>query len=246
MLPQRWNFELSVATGDATCTIAGNKKILHKRHIEHRRNFYLFGMEHIIHLQKDERLAEIIIEPVKELRMHKNVMLTLIGSIMSQQLSTKVADVIHGRFLALYGGKEPSPQQILDTPLTTLRSIGLSNAKTNYVHNVAKFCIDEKMTDKKLMAMSNDEVIELLTQIKGVGRWTVEMLLMFTLGREDVFAVDDLGLQQSIIKLYKLRKSDKKKLREKLLRISKKWSPYRTYACMYLWRWKDNKPIMEK
>jgi len=86
-------------------------------------------------------------------------------------------------------------------------------------------------------------VIELLTQIKGVGRWTVEMLLMFTLGREDVFAIDDWGIQQSMIKLYKLDALEKKELREKLTKISLKWSPYRTYACIYLWKWKDNAPI---
>ena len=201
-------------------------------------------MEHIAHFQKkDKRLIKIIGEPVSELRRRKNIPLTLIESIMSQQLSTKVADVIHTRFLALYGSKEPTLQQILDTPLTTLRSIGLSNAKTTYVHNVAKFCVEYNITDKKLNVMANEEVIELLTQIKGVGRWTVEMLLMFTLGREDVFAIDDLGLQQSMIKLYKLNASDKKQLRERLLKISSKWSPYRTYACMYLWRWKDGKMI---
>lgn len=201
-------------------------------------------MEHITHFQKrDKRLAKIIHEPLKELRMLKNVPLTLIASIMSQQLNTKVADVIHKRFLALYDGKEPALQQILDTPLSTLRSIGLSHAKTTYVHNVAKFCIEHNITDKKLNSMTNEEVIELLTQIKGVGRWTVEMLLMFTLGREDVFAIDDLGLRQSMVKLYKLDTSDKKQLREKLLKISSKWSPYRTYACMYLWRWKDGKVI---
>lgn len=87
--------------------------------------------------------------------------------------------------------------------------------------------------------MSNEEIIDHLTQIKGVGKWTVEMILMFTLGREDVFAVDDLGIQQSITKLYKLNKSDKKLMREKMLQLSTKWSPYRTYACMYLWGWKD-------
>jgi DNA-3-methyladenine glycosylase II len=161
-------------------------------------------------------------------------------------LSTKVAQVIHKRFLALYNDKEPTLQQILDTPLTTLRSIGLSNAKTNYVHNVVKFCIEHDITDKKLNVMTNMEVIELLTQIKGVGRWTVEMLLMFTLGREDVFAIDDLGLQQSMIKLYKLERLDKKQLHEKLIKISTKWSPYRTYACMYLWKWKDNNALITK
>lgn len=203
-------------------------------------------MVYVAHLKKDKKLAKIIVEPVSKLRTHKNIPLTLIESIMSQQLSTKVAQVIRKRFLALYNPKEPTLQQILDTSLTTLRSIGLSNAKTSYVHNVAKFCIEQDITDKKLNAMSNMEVIELLTQIKGVGRWTVEMLLMFTLGREDVFAIDDFGLQQSMIKLYKLGALDKKQLREKLLKISAKWSPYRTYACIYLWQWKDNNAFITK
>ena len=87
--------------------------------------------------------------------------------------------------------------------------------------------------------MSNEEVMEYLLPIKGVGKWTVEMLLMFMLGREDVFAVDDLGIQQAMIHLYKLDPTDKKGMREKMLKISAKWSPYRTYACMHLWQWKD-------
>ena len=87
--------------------------------------------------------------------------------------------------------------------------------------------------------MGNEEVLDLLTQIKGVGKWTVEMILMFTLGREDVFAIDDLGLKQSVIKLYKIKETDKKLLRGKIEKISLNWSPYRTYASRYLWGWKD-------
>lgn len=200
-------------------------------------------MEHVEHLRRDKKLAAIVVEPFHALRFHKNIALNLMASIMSQQLNTKVADIIYNRFLAIYKGKEPTPKQVLNTPFETLRAIGLSNAKVNYVHNVARFCIENKITDKKLLAMSNDEVIELLTQIKGVGRWTVEMLLMFTLGREDLFALDDLGLQNAIIKLYKLKIDNKKELKEKILKISSKWSPYRTYACLYLWKWKDNKPL---
>jgi DNA-3-methyladenine glycosylase II len=90
--------------------------------------------------------------------------------------------------------------------------------------------------------MSNEEIIEKLTQIKGVGRWTVEMLLMFSLGREDVFAVDDWGIQTTMIKLYNLDATDKKALKEKMLKLSEKWAPYRTYACLHLWGWKDNTP----
>ena len=199
-------------------------------------------MEYVTHLQKDKKLAKTIGADLHELTLHKNIPVRIMASIISQQLSTKVAKVIFKRFLELYNGKEPKPQQVLDTPATTLRSIGLSNAKVSYVHNVAAFCIEHKITDKKLLAMGNDEIIDLLVQIKGIGRWSVEMLLMFTLGREDVFAVDDLGIQQAMCKLYKLDFDNKKEMKERMLKISAKWSPYRTYACLHLWRWKDNTP----
>jgi DNA-3-methyladenine glycosylase II len=201
-------------------------------------------MEYLKHLQKDKKLAGIFGKEVFELTLHPNIPLRLMASIMSQQLNTKVAKVIFHRFLDLYKGKEPKPKQVLDTPFEQLRGIGLSNAKVGYVQNVANFCTAQKITDKKLLAMTNEEIIELLTQIKGVGKWTVEMLLMFTLGREDVFAVDDLGIQQAMIKLYKLDTTDKKKMKEQMLQLSEKWSPYRTYACLYLWGWKDNPPAL--
>ncbi|MGN6212157.1 DNA-3-methyladenine glycosylase family protein [Parafilimonas sp.] len=204
-------------------------------------------MEYIEHLSKDKKLAAFINGPVHErIQPHKNIPVQLIGSIMSQQLSTKVADVIYKRFLALYNDKPPKPQQIIDTPNEMLRAIGLSNAKVNYVKNVAVFCMEHKVTDKKLHAMSNEDIIALLTQIKGVGKWTVEMLLMFALGREDVFSIDDYGVRSAMIKIYKLEKLDKKKLNERLLKISGKWSPYRTYGCLYCWHLKDNAPVVEK
>ena len=204
-------------------------------------------MDYITHLKKDKKLAPFITAPVHErIKPHKNIPLALIGSIMSQQLNTKVAAIIYKRFLALYNNKPPKPQQISDTPNEILRSIGLSNAKVSYVKNVSVFCVDHKITDKKLLAMSNEEVIELLTQIKGVGKWTVEMLLMFALGREDVFSVDDYGVRSAMIKMYKLEKLDKKKLYVKLIKIADKWSPYRTYGCLYCWRWKDNAPVVRK
>ncbi len=200
-------------------------------------------MEYVLHLSKDKKF-KILINGKKpfKLKKRKNVHNYLCASIMSQQLSTKVADVIHKRFLNLFGNIDPTPEQILNTPFETLRGIGLSNAKTNYVQNVARFAIEKGIDHKHLNKLTDEEVIEYLTQIKGVGRWTTEMLLMFALGREDVFAVDDLGIQNAMIKLYKLDASDKKKLKENMLRISKKWSPYRTYACVHLWRWKDNRP----
>ena len=170
------------------------------------------------------------------LTTHPNYYLKLCHSILSQQLSTKVATVIRDRFMALYGGRFPTPQQILDTKVEAFRGIGFSNAKANYVHNVARFTMDEGMEDAKLDAMTDEEVIKYLTPIKGVGRWTVEMLLMFTMGREDVFAVDDLGIQNAMCALYNIKKADKKKMKAKMLKISAAWSPYRSYACLHLWR----------
>jgi len=199
-------------------------------------------MEYIEHLSKDKKLKKIIDQQGSiTLVKRKNIHLDLCSSIMSQQLSTKVAAIIHKRFIQLYNGK-PSPQQVLDTSFEVLRGIGLSNAKTRYVQNVSRFAIEKGLDFNKLRKLSNEEVIVYLTQIKGVGRWTAEMMLMFTLGREDVFAIDDLGIQQAMVKLYGLKFSDKKKLKENLLSISQRWSPFRTYACLHLWNWKDINP----
>lgn len=203
-------------------------------------------MHYAKHLSKDEKLKKLIKEHGPfELKKQKNLYLYLCYSIMSQQLSTKVARVIRQRFIDIYGG-EPTPQQVVDTPFEKLRAIGLSNAKVNYVQNVARFEIEKGMGHKKLSKMSNEEVIEYLTQIKGVGRWTTEMLLMFALCREDIFAPDDLGLQQAVIGLYDLKHRKKKIMQARIIKIAEQWSPYRTYACLYLWRWKDNPPALNK
>ena len=192
-------------------------------------------------LCKDKKLAKLIAvqQEITQLKSHKNICLRLCASIMSQQLSTKVAKVLYHRFLDIYEGQEPTPQQIAATPYDTLKAIGLSNAKTQYVLNVAQFALENDVTDKRLRKMSDEDIIALLTQIKGVGRWTVEMLLMFTLGREDVFAVDDYGIQVAMKNLYKLDDSNKKLFKEKLIKLADKWRPYRTYACLHLWQWKD-------
>ncbi len=198
-------------------------------------------MQHIRHLGKDRKLQKLLSsqEP-HTLQVKKNIYLHLCGSIMSQQLNTKVAAVIQQRFLALYGKKTPSAKDIVNTPFEILRAIGLSNAKVQYVYNVCDFFIENNVTDARLHKMEDEPVIAFLTQIKGVGRWTAEMILMFGLGREDVFAADDLGIQQAMTKLYKLDPSDKKQLKQQMISISDKWRPYRTYACRYLWNWKDN------
>ncbi|MCU0384567.1 MAG: DNA-3-methyladenine glycosylase 2 family protein [Flavihumibacter sp.] len=201
-------------------------------------------MSYLDHLSLDKKMASILDGEPFVIKKQKRLDFYLCSSIMSQQLSVKVATVIKQRFLGLYEGNPPHPQQILETPFETLRGIGLSNAKVNYVQNVARFALEEGMDYKKLDKLSNEEIIAYLTQIKGVGRWTVEMLLMFAMAREDVFAIDDLGIQQAMIKLYRLNDADRKLFREKMLKISKKWAPFRTYACVHLWRWKDNGPAV--
>jgi DNA-3-methyladenine glycosylase II len=199
-------------------------------------------MEHISHLNKDKKLAKVLKSQAPfELSKRNHIHLQLCSSIMSQQLSTKVAAVIYERFLQLFTQKNPTPHHVLEIPFEDLRAIGLSNSKTHYVRNVCEFFIEQKLSDAKLHRMSDEELLTLLTQIKGVGQWTVEMLLMFAFGREDVFSHGDFGIQQAMIRLYELDPSDKKALKKEMLQLSKKWSPYRTYACRYLWNWKDGK-----
>ncbi len=202
-------------------------------------------MHYVKHLSKDEKLKKLIKEHgTFELKKQKDLCLYLCYSIMSQQLSSKVALVLRKRFIDLYGG-EPTPQQIVDTPFEKLRGIGLSNAKVSYVQNVARFEMEKGLDPKKLDKMSNEEAIEYLTQIKGVGRWTSEMLLMFALCREDIFSPGDEGLRQAVIGLYDLKHRKKKIMMARIVQIAEQWSPYRTYACLYLWRWKDNPPLKE-
>ena len=199
-------------------------------------------MEHIAHLSKDKKLKKLISGlPPMTLKKSKPIYLELVFSIISQQLSTKVAQVIQGRFLDLFDTRKPGCDEILSVPFEQLRAVGLSNAKTVYVREVCQFFIQHKLEDKALQRLADEELIALLTQIKGVGRWTSEMILMFSMAREDVFAADDLGIQQAMARLYQLDATDKKQFREQMLKISAKWSPYRTYACRYLWAWKDGK-----
>ncbi len=200
-------------------------------------------MKHLEVLAADKKLAPALSVNFNVLEKRKNVPLRLMSAIMGQQLSTRVAKIIYDRFINLFDGREPSPHQVLKLTDEQLRSIGLSNAKVQYVKNVAAFWTEHALTDAAFEFLDNDEMIDLLTQIKGVGRWTVEMLLMFTLGREDVFAVDDLGIQKAMTALYKLEQLPIKERKEKMIKLSKKWHPYQSYACLYLWNWKDTAPL---
>ena len=198
-------------------------------------------MDYQQHLKKDKKFAPLLAEAYHTIKKRKNTPVRLMASIISQQLSTKVAAIIFSRFLDLFDGKEPSCEQVLKC--TNLRSIGLSQSKVHYIQNVAEFFIANQITDKQLYAMEPDAIIDLLTQIKGVGKWTVQMLMLFSLGQEDVFALDDLGIQQAMTRLYKIKFETKKELHTKMLAISSKYTPYSSYACLNLWQWKDQGAI---
>lgn len=203
-------------------------------------------MEYIRHLSKDIVFRKLLAgqDPVK-LTRKRNIFLSLCSSIISQQLSTRVAAVINNRFLSLYDKLRPDPADVLNTPVQTLRSIGLSNAKAEYIQHVARFALEQGITGSRLNKMDNDELIRYLTQIRGVGQWTVEMLMMFTLAREDVFPVGDLGIQTAVSALYGLDRMNKKGFTREMLELSQQWAPYRTYACIHLWRWKDTQPVIQ-
>lgn len=193
----------------------------------------------IQHLSRDPKLKVVIADTDAEWpNAGDDIYFNLIRAIVYQQLSGKAAATIHGRFIDLFPEAYPYPEELLALDLPTLRSAGLSRQKSTYIQNVAAFFQQENLIGKDLADQDDEEVIQYLTQIKGVGRWTVEMLLMSTLNRPDVLPLDDLGIQQAIQKLYGFEDKGKS-LKKRMLAIAEPWRPYRTYASLYLWRWKD-------
>lgn len=158
----------------------------------------------------------------------------LLESIVSQQLSIKAADTIFGRVKSLFADTIPQPTMLLQTPDDTLRRAGLSYQKIAYIKSVADAFLRDLIDHRQIKKMTDEEVIAQLTQIKGVGQWTAEMILIFTLNRPDVFSLGDLGLRNAIKNLYGI--TDK----EKMLQLSQTWSPYRSTASWYLWRSLEN------
>lgn len=166
----------------------------------------------------------------------------LVESIIGQQLSVKAAASIRQRFKGLFGGRMPSPAEILTKSVDDLRAVGFSRAKAAYVRDLAEHVLDGRVTFDHLPNLTNEEIIKELTDVKGIGEWTVHMFLMFCMGRPDVLPVGDLGIKNGIRQLYGLEQAPTP---EQIKDLAKKyqWAPYQSIACWYIWKSLDNKPM---
>jgi len=174
---------------------------------------------------------------------HTDPYKALVHSIMSQQLSTKAAATIARRFDDLFGGRFPSPAQVLEMPEDRLRSVGLSGMKVSFVRDLARRVHEGSLHLDALDDMSDEAVISELTKVKGIGRWTAEMFLMFRLQRPDILPVGDLGIVNAMKRAYGLRKTP---TAARMMRIAESWRPYRSIGCWYLWASLDNKPVPDE
>ncbi len=178
------------------------------------------------------------------IRPHANHYQELVDSIISQQLSVKAAASIEKKFCNLFGSDEfPSPTQILKKDVDTLRSAGLSRAKAIYVQDLALSVLEGRVKFDHFDELTNDEIINELTQVKGIGEWTAHMFLMFSLGRTDILPVGDLGIKNGIQKLYKLKKLPGKDEIESIA-LKNKWHPFESIASWYVWQSLDNTPAL--
>ena len=193
----------------------------------------------------DPILAPIITEAgTAIINPHKNYYAALVESIISQQLSVKAAATIFKRFLNLFPGDTfPTPDQILEKDITALRAVGLSRQKSSYIQDLAVKVIKKTVRFDHLDGLSNEAIIKELTQIKGVGIWTVHMFLLFCMGRMDVLPTGDLGIKNGIFALYGLNEKPMPELIEQIA-IEHKWHPYESVASWYIWYSLDNTPVI--
>lgn len=186
------------------------------------------------YLKKSDQTLGKIIEKTGVLgwEFSGNYFLDLVDSIVGQQLSGKAAATIFNRFKSILHN-DIRPETILATPDEKLRESGTSWSKISYIKNLARATKKHEIAFERFDQMGDEEIVMVLTQVKGIGRWTAQMFLMFSMGRPDVFSYGDLGLRKSIKRLYGF---DKEPTKEEAEKIAEKWKPYRTVACRYLWR----------
>lgn len=190
------------------------------------------GVKHLS--TNDITLATIIKKIGKcNLNSHNNYYYSLLGSIVSQQLSSKAADVIFDRFLNYFG--DPEPQAVLNADALEIRQLGLSNSKVKYVKDLSAKILSKEISFRGIQNKPDEQIITELTKVKGVGEWTVHMFLIFTLGRLNVLPTGDQGIKRAMMNVYKLKElPDDKKMRK--IAAKYKWDPYCSIACWYLWK----------
>ncbi len=194
---------------------------------------------------KDKKMAKLIESfPKPKLRRNKNYFRVLTQAIIFQQLNGKAAQTILDRFIALYPKVSfPKPEQVLKSTTNKLRKAGLSERKASYIKDLARAFNEKEIQPRKISSMTDDEIREKLIQVKGIGNWTVDMFLMFTLNRTDILPVGDYGIKKGFQLLYKLDSLPDESFMEKK---AKKWIPYRTLASRYIWQVADNNMLSKK
>ena len=189
------------------------------------------------HLSREPTIAPLIDRYTpKERDDHGgDVYFGLLRSIAYQQLSGRAAGTIFGRFLDLFPDGYPHPERLLELSVADLRAVGMSRPKAAYLHNVAEYWLEHKLIDQDWAVLNDAAILDLLTQIKGVGQWTVEMVLIFVLKRPDLLPIDDLVVRRNLIALFGLQALRGKALNAALVAAAEPWRPYRSYASRYLW-----------
>ena len=184
-------------------------------------------------LNKDKKLKKII-SSVGEcnIRTISNPFEALVEAIITQQISDSAGKSISLKFKNLFGKKYPTPSDVVKLTIEQIKSIGLSRMKAEYIFDISQMIVNKKLDFKIFKKMSNEDVISELTKIRGIGRWTAEMYLIFALGRMDIFPLGDLGLINGIKKLYELENPST----DEILEITNSWIPYRTIGTWYIWR----------
>lgn len=192
----------------------------------------------------DPILGEVIKNaPLPAFVPHKNYYQELVESIISQQLSVKAAATILKRFKELFSTDFPVPEDLLATDIEVLRSVGLSRQKASYIKDLATRVLEGSVQFSHLDSLSNQEVIDELVQIKGVGVWTVHMFLLFCMGRLDVLPTGDLGIKNGMYKLYALAEKPSPQDME-MIALNNSWHPYESVASWYIWHSLDNQPAL--
>lgn len=192
----------------------------------------------VAHLRQSDPHMAALVDRVGELHIpvEPDLWRSLVGAIVGQQLSVAAARTIRGRIAALGQAEFPAPEEILELSDETLRGAGLSRAKVIYVRDLAAHWIAGELNPAEIRDLPDEAVIERLVRVKGIGRWTAEMVLLFSLARPDVLAVDDLGLRIGAQRAYGLAERPSA---AELIRLGEPWRPYRSYASLFLWRAHD-------